>query len=139
MREMTVSREPSPNDQRVAFYARIASHPFDGWLEHQLVPAKALLEAHKDWTLSSVYADEGIPASQHRPQLEAMLNASDAGEIDIVITASMTRLARGMADLAKIIERLSRSGTKLILLKEGVNTDEAPFTALFAGISERRV
>lgn len=136
---MTQSRVPSPNKQRVAIYARIASHPFDGWLEHQLAPARALIEEREDWTLSSVYADEGIPASQHRPQLEAMLNACDTGKVDIVITASASRLARGMADVARTTERLSRSNTKLILLKEGISTDESPFIALFAGMAEGRV
>lgn len=136
---MTQSRVPSPNKQRVAIYARIASHPFDGWLEHQLAPARALIEEREGWTLSSVYADEGIPASQHRPQLEAMLNACDAGEADIVITASASRLARGMADVARITERLSRSNTKLILLKEGIGLDKSPLIALFTGMAEGRV
>ena len=136
---MTEPRVPSPNKQRVAVYARIASHPFEGWLEHQLAPANALLEAHEDWTLSSVYADEGIPASQYRPQLEAMLSACDAGEVNIVITVSASRLARSMADLAKIAECLSRSGTKLILLQEGISTDEAPLAAILAGVAERRM
>jgi site-specific DNA recombinase len=139
MRRMTERREPSPNKQRTAVYARIASHPFDGWLEYQIFPVKTMIEEKDDLILTAVYADEGIAANQPRPQLEAMLAACDAGEIDVVVAASISRLARGMSDLARIIERLYGSNTKLLLLQEGISVDELAHIAQLAGIVERCV
>ena len=126
---------PSPA-RCVAIYARTASRHIDGmWLEQQTKPLKRLVAEHANWELTAIYADAGIPACQHRPQLEAMLHDCESGSIDVVITASASRLSRDIDGLRRIMARLVHSNTKLILHQEGISLDDPIIHLMRAVIS----
>lgn len=118
------TRVPSPK-QRVAIYARTAFRRIDGMcLEQQTGPLKRLIAEHADWELTAIYTDDGIPTCQYRPQLEALLDNCGSGNIDIVITASASRLSRDMDGLLRIMARLVHYNTKLLLHQEGISLDD---------------
>ena len=125
------STVPSPK-KRVAVYAHVVSKPLDDlWLVQQVEPLKRFVEAHADWEWHKVYADAAILVCQPRPQIKALLQDCDAGNIDIVITASASHLAREMSGLLRIMERLLHLNIELIRYQEAISFNDPVLTFLW--------
>ena len=70
-----------------------------------------------------------------RPGMDALLRAVDAGEIDIVITEDVSRLARDLEDAAHIFKRLEFARVPLIGLSDGIDTSSKNAKMNFAIMS----
>lgn len=69
-----------------------------------------------------VFTDKASGKStENRPGLEAMLSYIREG--DSVTVESISRLARNTRDLLDIVEAINGKGAKLVILKEGVDTN----------------
>ncbi|MEJ2860541.1 recombinase family protein [Actinomycetospora flava] len=75
------------------------------------------------WDLE-VVADEGLSAKtvDDRPELVAALARLDAGDADVLVAAKLDRVSRSVADFARLLERASTRGWRLVLLDLGVDT-----------------
>lgn len=64
---------------------------------------------HPNWTLVKIYADKGISgtSTKHRVALNQMLTDSRAGKIDLIITKSVSRLARNTVDCITMVRNLA--------------------------------
>ena len=64
---------------------------------------------HPNWTLVKIYADKGISgtSTKHRIALNQMLADSRAGKIDLIITKSVSRLARNTVDCITMVRNLA--------------------------------
>ncbi len=84
--------------RKVAGYARVSTD-----LEEQQSSYEAqvdyythYIQDHEDWEFVKVYTDEGISATstKHREGFQEMVQDALAGEIDLIVTKSVSRFAR---------------------------------------------
>ena len=75
------------------------------------------------WQLD-VVADEGLSGKSvdGRPELVAALARLDAGDADVLVAAKLDRVSRSVADFARLLERATAHGWRLVLLDLGVDT-----------------
>jgi site-specific DNA recombinase len=115
--------------KRVAIYMRVSTEDQakDGWgLPVQLTQCTAMATV-KGWSVDPdlIFADEGISGTKdetERPQLKRMLDAADAGLIDIVIVKALDRLGRETMIVLSLINKLSNAGCELISCNESLDT-----------------
>ncbi len=90
----------------------------------------------RSWTLSKVAVDVASAASmKRRPQLDETLRALDTGAADVLVAASISRLARSLIDLTTLLERSRRHGWTLVVLDLGLDpsTPTGELTASILG------
>lgn len=86
-----------PKRKKVAAYARVSTGK-DAMLHSlsaQISYYKSYIQSHGDWEFAGIYADEAITGTKEtRPELQKMITACENGEIDMIITKSISRFAR---------------------------------------------
>ncbi|BDZ84456.1 hypothetical protein Lac2_25900 [Claveliimonas bilis] len=100
----------TPPLKRVAAYCRVSTDEdaqatsFDLQAQHYTV----YIGSHENWVLAGIYADEGISGTQvkHREQFQKMIEDCEAGNIDMIITKSISRFARNTVDCLTTIRKL---------------------------------
>lgn len=67
-----------------------------------------LADAHKNWSLRMVYADEGISGTslKHRDKFNEMIEACRRGEYDLIVTKSVSRFVRNIVDCLSLVREL---------------------------------
>ena len=114
---------------RVAAYCRVSTDD-----EEQLTSYEAQKTYYTDkimtnpqWTMSGVFADEGITgtSARKRPEFLRMIRQCKQKKIDIVLTKSISRFARNTVDCLHYIRTLRELGIAVIFEKENINTLEA--------------
>lgn len=83
------------------------------------------------------YIDKMTGKTKERPQLNKMLFEVKKG--DTVYCESISRLGRNLKDLIEIIEQLVNKGVRVIVLKEGIDTNSSTYKlllAIFGGVAE---
>ena len=77
-----------------------------------------------EWTMAGIYADEGLSGTQakSRPQFMKMIGQCRKGNIDMIITKSVSRFSRNTVDCLKYTRELKALGIPVIFEKEGLNT-----------------
>lgn len=92
-----------PSLKRVAAYARVSSGK-DAMLHSlssQVSYYSALIQKHTGWLYCGVYADEAFTGTKDgRDGFQSLLAECRAGNIDMVITKSISRFARNTGDPA---------------------------------------
>ena len=88
--------------QRVAVYVRVSTDNLGQETSYELQKNyyEEFVLKHPNWSLVKIYADKGISgtSTKHRVALNQMLTDSRAGKIDLIITKSVSRLARNTVD-----------------------------------------
>ena len=77
--------------------------------------------------MAGIFADEGLSGTQAktRPQFNAMIEACERHEIDLVLTKSISRFSRNTLDCLNYIRKLKVLNIPIIFEKEAINTMEA--------------
>lgn len=102
------------NTTRVALYARVSTSDKGQDPEVQLIAAQALAE-QRSWAVVRSFVDHGISgASRDRPALDDLLKAARSGEVDVVVTFKLDRLARSLSHLLELAENLRAWGVGLV-------------------------
>lgn len=86
---------------------------------------------------SKEYIDKITGKTKERPQLNKMLVELKEG--DTVYCESISRLGRNLKDLIDIIEQLVNKGVRVMIVKEGIDTNASTYKlllAVFGGVSE---
>lgn len=117
---------PKTAKKRVAAYARV-SVPTERLLhslDEQISYYSALIQKTPGWEYAGVFADRGISGTQSatRDQFQKMLAECEAGNIDIILTKSLSRFARNTVDTLETVRRLKTLGIEVRFEKEGINT-----------------
>ena len=91
-----------PKALRVCAYARVSSGK-DAMLHSlsaQVSYYNNLIQSHAGWLYCGVYSDEAITGTKsQRDGFQRMLASCRAGEIDLIITKSISRFARNTVTL----------------------------------------
>lgn len=83
------------------------------------------------------YIDKVTGKTKNRPQLNKMI--VEVKEGDTVYCESISRLGRSLKDLIEIIEQLVNKGVRVIIVKEGIDTNSSTYKlllAVFGGVAE---
>jgi DNA invertase Pin-like site-specific DNA recombinase/uncharacterized ubiquitin-like protein YukD len=97
----------------VAAYARVSKtkdsllHSLDA----QVTYYRDLIRNNKQWCFKGVYADEGISGNRdNREQFQRLLEECRKGNIDLILTKSISRFARNTVTLLKVTRELKAIG-----------------------------
>ena len=112
--------------RRVAGYARVSTdndEQISSFMAQTDYYTK-YIASHPDWTLVKVYTDEGISATntRRRDGFNEMIADALAGNIDLIITKSVSRFARNTVDSLSTIRKLKDHGVEVFFEKEGIWT-----------------
>ena len=97
---------------RVAAYCRVSTDSEEQATsyETQIEHYTDYISSHSDWILAGIFAVEGISGTdtKKREQFNQMIAQCQAGNIDMIITKSISRFARNTLDCLKYIRQLKR-------------------------------
>lgn len=74
--------------------------------------------------MADIYADEGITGTKAavRQGFQRMIRDCMDGQIDIILTKSVSRFSRNTVDTIQYVRMLKEKGIAVIFEKEGINT-----------------
>lgn len=113
---------------RVAAYCRVSTDQSDqlNSLQNQKQYFEQYIGQRPGWTLTGIYADEGITgtSTRRRAQFNAMIAAAERGEIDLILTKEVSRFARNTVDALAYTRRLKALGVGVKFLSDNIDTRE---------------
>lgn len=112
--------------QRIAAYVRVSTDHKEQIESYksQIVYYTDLITNNPAWTLVDIYADEAISGTrtEKRDDFNRLINDCMAGNIDIIITKSLSRFSRNTVDTLKYIRLLKERNIAIIFEQENINT-----------------
>lgn len=115
----------SLNLTKVAAYARVSSGK-DAMLHSlsaQVSYYSNLIKNHPGWIYCGVYADEALTGTkENRESFQRMMAACRNGEINLIITKSLSRLARNTVTLLETIRELKSLGVDVYFEEQNIHT-----------------
>ena len=110
--------------RRVAAHARVstASDEQLNSVEAQKDYFAKLIRQRPDWIFVGVYADEGITGTSinRREAFNRMVTDALAGNIDLIVTKSISRFARNTVDTLNTIRQLKAANVEVFFEKENI-------------------
>lgn len=95
---------------RVAAYCRVSTDDDDqlGSFESQKLYYEEKIYANKEWVSAGIFADEAITGTKvdKRDGFQAMIQKCKDGEIDLILTKSISRFARNTLDTLQYVRML---------------------------------
>ena len=117
-----------PSLKRVAAYARVSSGK-DAMLHSlsaQVSYYSALIQKQTGWLYCGVYADEAFTGTKDsRDGFQSLLAECRAGNIDMVITKSISRFARNTVTLLETVRELKALGVDVYFEEQNIHTMSA--------------
>ncbi len=113
---------------RVAAYCRVSTDD-----EEQLTSYRNQIEHYTnkikqnaDWKLVGIFADEGITGvmAKKRDEFLKLINLCRDGKVDVIITKSISRFSRNVADTIKYVRELKALNVAVIFEKENIDTSK---------------
>ena len=121
----TVQLEEKPK-LRVAAYCRVSTDSeeqatsYEAQVEHYT----QFIQKNQEWEMAGIFADDGISGTntKKREEFNRMIAECMKGNIDMIITKSISRFARNTLDCLKYIRQLKDKNIPVFFEKEGINT-----------------
>ncbi|AKA72359.1 recombinase family protein [Clostridium scatologenes] len=114
-----------PTKKRVAAYARVSSGKDEMLhsLSAQVSYYSNFIQKHAGWEYAGVYADEAITGTKElRPGFQKLLDQCRNGKIDMVITKSISRLARNTVTMLETVRELKDLNIDVYFEKENIHS-----------------
>ena len=112
--------------RKVAGYARVSTDSDEQFTsyEAQIDYYTNYIKSKPEWDFVRVYTDEGISATNtaHRDGFNEMISDALDGQIDLIITKSVSRFARNTVDSLTTIRKLKENGVECYFEKENIWT-----------------
>lgn len=97
--------------QRVAIYVRVSTDNVQQTTSFELQRKyyEDFVVRHPNWTLTKIYADEGISGTslRHRDEFNQMIADAKTGKLDMIICKNVSRFARNVTDCIGIVRDLA--------------------------------
>ncbi len=116
---------------RAAFYLRSSSTETNLSNQRNELAAAA---AVRGWTVVGEYVDEGISGARRRdkrPGLDKALTDATKRRFDVLMSWSVDRMGRSLADLMNSMETLRAARVQLYLHKQAIDTSTPAGAAMF--------
>ncbi len=111
--------------KRVAGYSRVSTgrDAMQHSLSSQVSYFSTLIQAHNDWIYAGVYADEAKTGTKgNRPEFQRLMADCRAGNINMVITKSISRFARNTVTLLESVRELKALGVDVFFEEQNLHT-----------------
>ena len=126
MRVKVINKRPASvlQKKRVYAYARVSTDSRqEDSLENQMETYERLITGNSEYEFIGVFADQGISDyCENRPQFQRMMEKARAGEIDLIITKSISRFARNTVTVLKFARELKELGVGIFFEEQNINT-----------------
>jgi len=110
--------------RKVAAYARVSTDSDEQYssYEAQVTYYTNFIKGKPNWEFVKVYADEGISGTttKRRDDFNEMIEKALNGEIDLIITKSISRFARNTLDTITYVRKLKAAGVEVYFEKENL-------------------
>jgi len=106
-------------------YVRVSTeHPEQiNSLKNQSEYYEKLLNKNPMFENCGIFSDAGISGhKEERPGFTAMLSKAKAGELDLILTKSISRFARNTVLLLQVVRELKDAGVAIIFEEQNINT-----------------
>lgn len=117
--------QQAPKQKRVAAYARVSCGK-DAMLHSlsaQVSYSSALIQKTPGWEYAGVYADEALSGTKDtRGQFQKLLADCRAGDIDLIITKSISRFARNTVTTLQTVRELRLIGVDVYFEEQNIHT-----------------
>ncbi len=117
-----------PPLMRVAAYARVSTGK-DAMLHSlsaQISYYSEMIQSHTGWCFAGVYSDEAITGTKSQRQgFQKMLSDCREGNIDRIITKSISRFARNTVTLLETVRELKSLGIDVFFEEQAIHTISA--------------
>ena len=114
---------------RVAAYCRVSTETEEqnSSYEVQVAHYTEFIKKNAEWEFAGIFADDGISGTntKKREEFNRMIDECMEGNIDLVITKSISRFARNTLDCLKYIRQLKDKNISVFFEKENINTIDA--------------
>lgn len=124
----TVKKSKQPK-LRVAAYCRVStdSDEQETSYDAQVTHYTEYIQKNPEWELAGIFADDGISGTNTKKRMEfkRMIDECMAGNIDMIITKSISRFARNTLDCLQYIRQLKDKNIPVYFEKESINTMDA--------------
>ena len=121
-------KHPPTKLKRVAAYARVSSGK-DAMLHSlsaQVSYYSDLIQKRRGWIYCGVYADEAMTGTKDdRASFQRMLDDCRAGQIDLILTKSISRFARNTVSILRIVRELKDMGVDVFFEEQNIHTMSA--------------
>ena len=111
---------------RVAAYCRVSTDSEDQLSSYksQVQHYTEFIKSKSEWVFSGIYADEAITGTQikNREDFQRLINDCMNGEIDMIITKSISRFARNTLDTLRYVRMLKEKNIAVFFEEENINT-----------------
>lgn len=120
------ARQIKPAVVRVAAYARVSTaserqlHSYAAQVSHY----QQRISSRAGWVFAGIYTDHGITGTSTaaREGFQRMMAAARAGDIDLILTKSISRFARNTVDLLEHVRELKNIGVTVLFERENIDT-----------------
>ena len=114
--------------KRVCAYVRVSTDNLEQKTSYtaQTEEYTSRIQNNPEWIFSGIYADEGISgtSTKHRKQFNAMMDAARRGEIDMILTKSISRFARNTVDCLNFIREMRTINVEIFFEKENIYSSD---------------
>lgn len=114
---------------RVAAYCRVSTETEEqnSSYEVQVAHYTEFIKKNTEWEFAGIFADDGISGTntKKREEFNRMIAECMDGNIDMVITKSISRFARNTLDCLQYIRQLKDKNISVYFEKENINTMDA--------------
>ena len=135
MKIYTKQRMRDTRKKRVAAYCRVSTllESQEDSLEVQARYYTAYIEANPDWEYAGIYYDSktGTDASR-RSGFQRMIDKACNGQIDTILTKSISRFSRNIVDTLHYVDVLRSHGVNVIFEKESINSENPSSSMIFS-------
>lgn len=111
---------------RVAAYCRVSTDDEDQIKSYdsQVKHYTSYINSNPEWSFAGIYADEAITGTQvkKREDFLRLINDCMNGDIDMIVTKTISRFARNTLDTLKYVRMLKERGIAIFFEEENINT-----------------
>lgn len=127
-RRQAIEKEEVPK-LKVAAYCRVSTESEEqaSSYEAQVEHYTEYIQKNPEWKLAGIYADDGISGTntKKRDEFNRMIEDCMNGQIELIITKSISRFARNTLDCLQYIRKLKEKNIAVFFEKENINTMDA--------------
>ena len=143
-RQIRSGKNNTMRKMRVAAYCRVSTEEEEqqGSFETQKLYYTEKINSTSEWELAGIYADDGITGTntKKREEFNRMIQDCMDGNIDMIITKSISRFARNTLDCLKYIRELKEKNIPVFFEKENINTMDSKgevLLTIMAGLAQQ--
>ena len=128
IRQVQFPMQSQPKAKRVVAYARVSTGK-DAMLHSlsaQISYYSDLIQKHSGWQYCGVYSDEATTGTKgNRKGFQDMIKQCQTGNIDLIITKSISRFARNTVTLLQTVRELKEIGVDVYFEEQNIHTMSA--------------